>query len=148
MFEGTMPTKIEFEAADIFKEDSSGWIDVPKLETFLSGYLLVRRWKLDDFSKDIVPLDVQRLAFKFQDKNNDNYLESNDAYNVFSAGTVTWYLLRSIDTSNTLCHYMFSGTITDLEGGGDMEISRRTISVVDFVRPGTINVDLGALSVV
>lgn len=144
---GVMPTKADIEAADIYMDDDSGWIDPAKWATYTSSFPLVRRWWLNDFSKNITPLDATRIRFGFSDRPNNDYQESNDAQNVFNAGDANWFVFRSMPSNSTLIHYLFTGTISLLAGTGDMKIVRQTLTTTDFVIPDSVVVNLGALSV-
>lgn len=146
-FSGTMPLKADIEAADIYLDDGSGWIDPAKWATYVAGFPLVRRWRLVNFDSNIAPVSLTQVRFGFSDRPNSDYEEIRDPQNSFNEGTAEWFAFRSITSNSSAIHYVFTGTISDLQGAGDMKIVRTALTVNDFVLPDSVVVDLNALSV-
>lgn len=144
---GIMPSKAVLEAQDIYLDDGSGWIDPAKWDAYIASFALVRRWKLLDFSKNIVPQTLTRMEYGFSNRPNADYQLSANAENVFNSGQADWFVIRSMSTDNTTMHYAFTGTITDLEGSGDIRMVRTTLTETDIVLPSSVTIDIGNLDV-
>jgi hypothetical protein len=149
LYEGTEPTKAAFEAADIYMDDGSGWVDPAKLNTFVTtGNTLVRRWVLPDFSKDIIPQSQEEILFNISTRPSTAFLLSNNADNRAAAGNVSWFMLKSRNDAGTTIHYFFTGSVTDTSGSGDLRLLRTNLTESDFIIPNDMLVNLGQLTTV
>lgn len=144
-YSGTMPTKAEIEAADIYKDDGSGWIDPAKWSIYTTSYSLVRRWRLPSFDSNISPVSLTQIRFGFSDLSNSSYEKTADGQNVYNAGQADWFCFRSVTNNGDTIHYVFTGTLSDLAGNGDMKMVRQALSTNDVVLPDSVVVDLGQL---
>lgn len=150
LYTGVRPDKAIIEAADIYEDSGSGWIDSAKWDAFVQttqGDTIVRRFVLPDFSKDIIPQTETTIRFGFGSRPSSDYKSNYNANNIVSSGTVGWFAIRGVSSDLSSTHYIFTGDITDLQGTGDMKLLSTAIDASTFVRPSNVTIDLGSLTV-
>lgn len=148
LYTGTKPTKTELEDSNIYKDDGTGWIDPEKWDAFISvqGMDIIRRFALDDFSSNTLIAD-NIVTFGFGDRDKSSYQKSSHANNVFNAGQITWFAIRSMSADFATHHYTFTGTVSDMDGSGELRLSKSTVSQVDLIFPSNVSIDIGNLLV-
>lgn len=150
LYEGTRPDKTAIEAADVYQDGSTGWMDAAKWDAYIQTTLsqtVVRRFVLDDFSKNIVPQNETTLRFGFGNRGANEYKVDGNVNNINSSGTLGWFAIRGVSADYATQHYVFTGDISDLDGSGELKFLDINVTESMFIKPSSVTIDLGSLTV-
>lgn len=148
IYSGSLPTKAELEGSNIYLDDDTGWIDLAKWDAFLSTRSIetIRRFALPDFSKNIVIADSV-VTFKFSERDRADYNKNAHARTEFNSGVAGWFAIRSTSSSFHLQHYAFTGSVSLMDQGGELQLVKVNLTDEDLIYPSNVSVDLGDLLV-
>lgn len=148
IYAGTLPTKSELELSNIYLPDGTGWIDPSKWDAFTSNRSmdLIRRFVLNDFSKNI-SIEDNVVSFKFNQRDRADYTKDAHAQNQFNSGTASWFAIRSMSASLDNQHYAFTGAVSLMGEGGDMQLVKLNLTDQDLIFPSSLSIDVGDLLV-
>ena len=149
IYSGSMPTKAELESSNIYLGDDTGWIDLAKWDAFINtrNMTVIRRFALSDFSKNIV-IDDNVITFKFSERDRTDYKKDAHARTEFNSGTAGWFAIRSASSSFDLQHYAFTGSVSLMDQGGELQLVKVDLTDEDLIYPSNVSIDVGDLLVV
>lgn len=149
IYSGSLPTKAELEGSNIYLDDDTGWIDLAKWDAFISArsMTVIRRFALPDFSKNIA-INDSVVTFKFSERDRKDFNKDAHARTEFNSGTVGWFAIRSTSSSFHLQHYAFTGSVSLMDQGGELQLVKVDLTDQDLIYPSNVSIDVGDLLVV